>query len=210
MRFLPATIDMYRNELSKYFKRLSPDELMFKSPNEPIMYKYLKNARYEVPRNIRAPFNINMDVYFVINKDIEYNCPHTLGAIIIIPEDTDANDVIAHELLHVYFRNISRQVIFDFCKAKNIKAIIRPRMPREITNPDTNYNTCLLYGKGALFVALIDLTRFFIKNYYYTDFKGIRFATPEEIRYYNLVLPYEQNEHPEEMMAEMLSERLKK
>jgi len=206
MRLLPATQEMYKSELVKYFSRMTGDEILMKAPDANIMAKYLKNARYRVPAGVRPAFSINADVFFVINSGIEYDLPHTLGFIIILPENSsNLNEIITHELVHIYFRNYRTEIVRDFCKSKNIKTIERPRLMREITNPDTYYKTCLLCEGGAIFVALIDYTKFFLKKYYFTNGFTIRTATCAEIKLYDLTLPYEQNEHPEEMLAELIT-----
>jgi hypothetical protein len=211
MQFAAATPEMYRQELAKHFSRMSAYEIRQKSLGLDLQEVYGRRAQYRVPRGpYKTPFSIPITIYFVINEGIEYDLPHTLGQIIILPVhleySRDLSKIICHELVHIYFRIFSTTTVADFCGYKNIVRLRRNRMSAEITNPDVYYYSGLMYGKNsAIFVALEDIGAGLEKRYYVAGPNFCRKASVAEIYYYDLCLPYSQNDHPEEMIAEMLA-----
>ena len=197
--YKPATYELYTRELKIYFARMLPSERIARNCT---IENYTSRAVYMVPRfgyiNIKLPFT----VYFVINSGIEYDYPHTLGNIIILPLNVDnITEVVRHEMMHIYFHFYKSQALKLFCKNKNIIKITRDLMPGEITNPDTYYHTGLYAGGIIIFVALIHDVVTYKKAYYVWNGHKIRPARRKEILYYDLTLPYKQNYHPEEILA---------
>jgi hypothetical protein len=220
MQFKPCTEYIYGAELKKHFNRMPEYEKEMKGGSANLLNIYLRSARFRIPRGkIEIRYDLPITIYFVVNRGIEYDLPHTLGSVIIIPDiyenDKDLSKIIFHELVHIYFRNFGTKYIEKFCADKGLVKIRRERVPNEITNPDTYYETALKYGNGHIFVALVDTgsylgIRYFEKKYFFTLDRDTRPATKEERQYYDITLPYNQNNHPEEMVAELLSEKLYK
>ncbi len=186
-------MEKYKIALNKYFARLSPfEKKMKKGDAGSLMEKYTKNAK----------------IYgkIVVNEDVEFDLPHTLDDFIIIPKKIlnlpDLDKIILHEATHIYFRYNRSQELIDFCRKNSIVMIQRPRLWNEITNPDTYYHTGLVMGDKIIFVVLVWELK---KKYFTYDVPLIRKSTKEEINYYNKKLPFEQNYHPEEILAFLVS-----
>lgn len=212
---------LYITALEKYFARFSDWEARAKGGRANLLSIYLARAQFDYDPGI----NFGFPIYFVINSGIEYDLPHTLDNIIILPPRFKDNMyIIAHEFMHVYFRNYRSAALIEFAARRGIVYINRPLMPREITNPDTAYHTGLKISGGAIvFIALEWAARETYYTYSANKFaegpskcskgpskcsKGnIRRATAAEIREYNTRLPYPQNYHPEEILAGLFANK---
>jgi hypothetical protein len=216
MQFQKCTPELYHLAVEKHFARLTVDELILRydSPDAAaIMKKYVAHAEYpEPPPLLPQYFCAYHTIYFVYN-DVEYNFPHTLNNIIILPKyfkNVSPNvfrETIVHELMHIYFRYHRSAALHEFCQKKSIMQIYRPRFRREITNPDTYTTTGIRFGGKILFVVLVHP---YEPRYYSRDvqFGVIRPATESEKKQYNFVLPYPQNEHPEEILAHLVAKHI--
>ena len=196
--------EIYSQALLKFFKRFSPYEIErkckypIKSINN-LLLTYLEHADYSYKPTGSIWFN--MDVYVVINKDIEFDLPHTLDNIIIMPKKYIGSEyILQHELKHIYFRYFKCNLIDKFCNDHNIIIIKRTKTPAEITNPDTYYNCGLNCPDRIIFVVLEwgPVSKYYV---YMKHIKKVLPANTAEINYYNKKLPYSQNYHPEEILA---------
>lgn len=201
----------YKLALIKYFSRLSNTEKIIKCGSTDLgifLHKYMKNAIYDTDCILTMRIQKLLrkhNAYVILNKDIEYNFPHTLDNLIIVFEPPTYK-LIIHELTHIYFRrNPMCNIVVSFCRANNIVILKRNKLDREITNPDTYYFTGLYYARRIIFIALMHSGTTY-RPLYLTYIGGqIRRATTKEITYYNNILPYGQNYHPEEILAEIIS-----
>lgn len=236
-----ANPQIYYAALTKYFARMSPEQKQLR----PDINTYMSRAIYREPRSCHIAIKLPFIVYIVYTSGVEYDFPHTLDNIIIIPvkylsaPNEDYYRMIAHEMVHIYFHNCSTKIADKFCIRENIVVITREHMPREIVNPDTLYHTALKYGDHYIFIALIDAGHTYVKKYYTVDnlnnksiildkiinithlndnkgkitniikSENIRPSTAVERNYYDSQLPYEQNEHPEEIIATIISTNIK-
>jgi len=230
MNILPCNKEIYTGALINYYSRLNNYEKGFKGKTrELFLNNYLKNTVYTLPpinyEQIRAKLRIN--IYLIFNNIIEYNFPHTLDNIIIMPaqeyDEKDFYSIINHELIHIMFKYFTSNLVKNFMDRTNMVRINRSIMPKEITNPDTSYFTGLKYNNKIIFIALVHNITTYTKSYYTTSsttssitssttssttsFAGstgsICKSTNEEIAYYDKHLPYLQNYHPEEILAEL-------
>jgi len=213
---------IYRSALEKHFARLSTEELIMRfntKEKQKVIEKYLSTAEYPASRESPSKFPAYHTIYYLYNN-VEYNFPHTLDNIIILPTWLQPahprfSSTILHELIHIYFRYHDSQALKDFCRKKNIHLMRRPQFPGEITNPDTYYYTCWVHEQRMYFCTLMHIGRGYEKQYWCTETGlwlgtrnvnfGYRLCTPDEIRMYDDALPFHQNEHPEEMIAEYIS-----
>ncbi len=210
MKILPATPEIYSAALNNYFKRMSPMQRARVSLNH-----YLRAASYTIDNLTINNFAIQlpMNIYIVRNSGVEYNLPHTVDNVIVIPHNCAVTrEIINHELIHIYFHYYPCPALNRFCAREGIIRINRKFIDGEIVNPDTWYQTAVRYGAQYIFIALIDMhnnnnNNLYTKHYrvYDRDPNASRAATMEEIAWYNMHLPYYQNEHPEEIIATIMS-----
>lgn len=213
-----CTPELYKLAVARHLQRLSVEEIQLRfhmTDKHLVLASYLATAQYPCTRHVNVTFH--RPVYWVYN-DVEYLYPHTLDNIIILPlwltpEHPDFVSTIAHEMLHIYFRYNASPTLERFMKLRNLCVLRRPRMPGEITNPDTYYHTGLMYEDRVYFVALTHVNDACVKKYYcwpdtllakFTG-SGIRECQFDEVTLFNAKLPFNQNEHAEEMLAECLS-----
>lgn len=200
--FFKSTPALYIDALNKYYKRIDNHELLLRFGScinlAEFIEIYTKNAIYGYVPNYNL--DIQICICIVINKNIEYNLPHTLDNIIILNEQYKYDKkILMHEIMHIYFRYFYSPVLDIFCRSKSLIKIYRNKFIDEITNPDTYDYYALNYSGILIFVYLtLDATPI-----YMTNCNNItRRSTHEEIRIYDYNLPYKQNYHPEEILAQ--------
>ena len=108
---------IYSNALINFFNRMSDDEKILKcgsAKNSDMLKLYLKNADYS-HQSIQG-------IYIVINNGVEFDLPHTLDKIIIVPlkYKDKIYQFIDHEMIHIYFRYHQPQIIKNFCNKVGI------------------------------------------------------------------------------------------
>jgi len=189
---------MYLRAVQEYIDSLDEEEATHHSIND-----YLRNAR-EIKPKVSWIVPPPLPIVFIINSGIQYDAPHTMGNCIVIPERYNASNfdyICNHEIIHIYFRYCKSRALQEFCQWKGIVKVNRPRMRGEITNPDTSYKTALKSPWGLISPVI----------YSPNDVKFItlkeswQLSKKQEIDFYNRTLPYEQNYHPEEILAELYS-----
>lgn len=146
-------------------------------------------------------FNFKNKKINIIVGETPFGAPYTSGQNIYIPADKLNKKVLKHEIIHIYFRYFESQTLKDFCKEKNIVKIIRPKFKNEIKNPDTTYDIALVSPFGLISPAVTSPG----SADFYTFANHWRPSTIQEINYYNRKLPFNQNYHPEEILAEIYS-----
>lgn len=195
-------MDKYITALKKYFDRFSEYEIILKcgvNDKNVLLNRYLLNAQF-IPTNVAGIDGV------VLNSGVEFELPHTLDRLIIIPKKIatyDINEILRHELIHICFRYGGlRDLLYDYCRSMQITPIVRPKFEKEISNPDTRDYYGLAVGTKIIFIVLEKGP----KKMYYTAENGVtRQATINEQSYYDKKLPYEQNYHPEEIIATILA-----
>ena len=216
MQIQACTLERYHGALIRYYDRMNEEQ----RHRAGMIDRYMSRARYMAPgpRVVKAlRIRLPMTVYTVYNEGVEYDFPHTLEDIIILPWHMRNASIatmiqtLHHELMHVYFHHYPCRALGEFCTREGIIRIRRPWMRGEIINPDTTYHTgmwCPVTGV-ILFIALIDNGReHYDKAYHAMNSADIRPATEWERRWYDWRLPYEQNEHPEEIIATIMGREL--
>lgn len=205
--FYKATVQKYTAALKQYFKRMSYDQ----RSRKPTIEFYLARAQYIEPRSFTVRIILPINIYILYTSGVEYDFPHTLDDIIIIPlkylnaSQLNYDIMMNHEIMHIYFHHYKCPILKHFCAKYHIIRINRQAMPGEITNPDTLYYTALKMDHRYIFIALIDGDPMYVKKYYVIDNNIIRPCTSAEQFYYDNRLPYSQNEHPEEILATKIS-----
>lgn len=221
MQFQVCNAKIYKSAVLKHFARLSDAELILRYNSlsrSDIISDYIKNAEFP---NFKYLTDFKLfpayHTIFIVFNDCEYKFPHTLDNIIILPHyfktinSKEFIKTVNHELAHIFFRYNRSYSLQKFCLSKNIRIMDRPKMLNEITNPDTYTQTSLRAESKIIFVALIhNNNKGYIQRYYcWPDFQDLRLADKTEIDYYDSVLPYPQNEHPEEILAYIVSQEYK-
>lgn len=211
----------YAVALNNFYKRLTPWEKKFKYKSfKNFIYLHTINAEYSdiyfnpsmMSQKLLNEFKkYNIILYVVINDGIQYNLPHTLENIIIIPKylinSKKLDSVISHELFHIYFRYFNSETLKSFRSIRSIVKIFRRPFIGEITNPDVSDYEGILIGNKLIFKVLFDGNDNYIEKYFTSLYlKGecisVRVSTSYEKDLYNQRLPFVQNYHSEEMIAE--------
>ena len=139
--------------------------------------------------------------FAIIKGFIEYGFPFTLEDVIFLPFNKINDAVIKHEYWHIYFRYYYSEFLNVFCKKFNIVKINRKIIKGEITNPDTDYFTGLVYENIIIFCVLFHKKTNYKVKYYVSEGRKVRRATNIERDIYNEILNFNQNYHPEEIIA---------
>ncbi len=225
--FIPACpIEYYEKKLPELFVRFSNHECEIKGGKMQLMERYLKRARpvnihifVPGPKNAQLLSLLEQQVFAIINE-VEYNLPHTISNIIVLPPEVfnykakKFNALIIHELMHIYQRSHPAGSIK---LPRGVFApMARPKMPFEITNPDTDHRRYGLHTDNKIiFCALEDKTGYaYNVHYYVQSARGqmsnpqiiLRNATKKEIAFYNKQLPFSQNEHINEIQAIIIAD----
>lgn len=228
----------YTRALNSFYNRLTPWEKNFKyGSKKKFIDLHLANAHYVnmhfKPSKMAAKLlrdfeKHNITIYVVLNSGVQFNLPHTLDNIVIIPfsfarpsfslcekEDKKEvnerkNKIISHELFHIYFRYFDSPSLRSFRSVRSIVKLERNTFVGEITNPDTEDFEGLQVGNKIIFKVLFDstnnLNNAYFEKYFVAFFSSIwhiRPATLYEKKKYDQQLPFNQNYHSEEMIAEM-------
>ena len=209
----------YRKALCKYFSRLPPWERKLKGGVEKYM-KYAEEAQIVwtdlTHAYVRALASRGVRVRVILNHQIEYNLPHTLENIIVLPVTAHAvsENILLHELTHIYVRTC-RPNLDSFRAQLGLVRIQRKQFYGEITNPDTSGYEGLLDRDRIIFVALFHGKENYVSRYF-TAYMGdsenifgrIREASDDERNFYDRRLPYHQNYHSEEILAELVAKKI--
>lgn len=218
----------YTFALRNFYKRLTPWEKNFKYVSKKKFIElHLQNAQYVnidfkpniVSKKILQDFSRNgLIVYVVVNSGVQFDLPHTLENIIIIPShflhfraknelsESEKNKIIAHELFHIYFRYFRLRTLVSFRSMRSIVKIERNTFVGEITNPDTEDFEGLKIGNKIIFKVLLDGGAKYIEKSFTAVFLNgwnVRPSTLYEKNLYEQLLPFNQNYHSEEMVAEL-------
>lgn len=214
----------YAVALNNFYKRLTPWEKKFKYKSfKNFIYLHTINAEYldiyfkpnMISQKLINEFKIHGIVLFaVINDGIQYNLPHTLDNIIIIPKNlinsSKLDNIISHELFHIYFRYFDSTTLKSFRSIRSIVKIIRKPYIGEITNPDVADYEGIIIGNKLIFKVLFDgvdnyIEKYFTSKYIKNECVSTRISTSYEKYLYDQRLPFLQNYHSEEMIAEYCS-----
>jgi hypothetical protein len=230
----------YTFALRNFYKRLTPWEKNFKYiSKKKFIESHLQNAQYInidfkpniVSKKILQDFSRNgLIVYVVVNSGVQFDLPHTLENIIIMPlrflkesegfllhesaknelkeseNERIKNEIIAHELFHIYFRYFRLQTLVSFRSMRSIVKIDRNTFVGEITNPDTEDFEGLKIGNKIIFKVLLDGGAKYIEKSFTAVFLNgwnVRPSNLYEKNLYEQLLPFNQNYHSEEMVAEL-------
>lgn len=191
MRIINITPELYTECVKEYLSRIDSSEI-----SQHPLEKYLRHAEYDFsPPPLR---DIPVIVGFVINQGIQYDLPHTMGCVVVIPKSLlsspELPKICEHEIMHVFFRYNYSPKLTHFIKRMGYILIDRPHIRGEITNPDTRGKYGLPTKRGIVAPVL-----FSPADVRFITFNGKwRSSTSEEIAEYHYRLPFRQNYHPEE------------
>lgn len=197
---------------SYFFERMSQRDLAARNCSSKEEYKELykknvinftKHEKNELRRLVKKA-NVLLENYKIssikwkfckINPIIEWNYPHTVGQIIMLPYIPNIQTLI-HEKLHVYQRlyPIETSILIHDFWGYSIKDKIE-NIPNARNNPDTN---SFVYGKGDFKIAQIyeeDLDK---SNAYIINNGEKILATAQEL---GVPMSVKQLEHCYEIMA---------
>jgi hypothetical protein len=212
----------YAVALKKFYERLTPWEKKFKYKTfKRFIYLHTINAEYIdiyfkpgiMSQRLLDEFEENnIEVNIIVNEGVQFDLPHTLDNIIIIPKKflstAGLNDIIAHELFHIYFRFFDSNTLRSFRFIRSIVKLDRQPFVSEITNPDVEDYEGLLIGNKVIFKVLLDGGTGYIEKYFTSIYSGskcllTRPASSLEKNVYDQQLPFVQNYHSEEIIAEI-------
>jgi len=202
MKVITITPEQYTEAVREFINALPDHER-----NQHSVRHYLTNARYGFRPNIKWQFTVPISVGFVVNRDVQWNAPHTMRNIVILPEhimNDDLTVICHHEILHIYFRYFTSPGLRHFATSLGFCIVQRPQYRDEITNPDTlpAKHVALISRWGLISPVVIapNYCRFVTKHG-----NKWRPSTQTEKQYYNNVLPYPQNYHPQEILCHLLT-----
>lgn len=147
---------------------------------------------------------------FLIFSNAQYKLPHTVADIIVLPFKSLRNvrETIRHELIHILFRvNPRHNLINKFVmKYKMVRVNLPPHLNFKV-NPDTPDQWGLLRG-NKIITKILHPGETFYKIRTYTIIRGDWYiASQDDLAYYNRMLPFNQNYHPHEMIANLISKK---
>lgn len=197
MKIILCNSEIYAECVMSYINSLDIYERQSHNLND-----YLRSAKYNIVPNCNYPEfdQLKITVSFVVNSGVQYDLPHTMGYVIVIPQsmiDKDLREICFHEALHVYMRYNCVSAIRTAMIKHDIVYTNRKRFSQEITNPDTTGKIALKYGNTLISPVII--TPFVIRYVTYEN-GNWRSSNDVEIKYYQKKLPFPQNYHVEEIL----------